>query len=100
LSVRNFNSQTPDLRLRADQVVAVLEHRVPNKVFVGYGKDGYGLVDILTNSAIHYNTVDGSRVVGFYPFRHEEFLVLSEHDIEVFTSGGRRSDLFKSFPFM
>ena len=100
LSVRNFNSQTPELKLVDDHVVAVLEQRVPNKVFVGYGKDGYSVVDILTKSSIHYNTVDGSRVVGFYPFRPEEYLVLSEHDIEVFTSGSRRSDLFRSFSFL
>ena len=100
LSVQNFTMRTAGLKLVHDHIVA-LGRGQGNNLFIGYYRDGYSVVDTKTFTNKHFSTLDGSNVVNFYPFRPDEYLVLSEHDIEVFITGkSDRKSLFSIYPFL
>jgi ligand-binding sensor domain-containing protein/serine phosphatase RsbU (regulator of sigma subunit) len=100
LSVQNFTMRTAGFKLIQDHIVA-LGRGQGNNLFIGYYRDGYCIVDTKTFSNEHFNTIDGSNVVNFYPYKLNEYLVLSEHDIEVFVNGNvDRKSLFSIYPFL
>jgi len=100
LPVYNLSSRTPAFRLADDHVTALMAHEPDNKLFIGYFQDGFSTVDTRNFTGSHFNTMDGTPVVGFYPFRQQEYLVASEHDIEVFTPAARRTSILSIYPFM
>lgn len=95
-----ISSLRPGFRLAGDHVSALMAHGSGNKLFVGYRQDGFSAFDTRDFSGNHLNTLDGSPVVGFYPFRQQEYLVASQHDIEVFTPAARRTSILAIYPFM
>jgi ligand-binding sensor domain-containing protein/serine phosphatase RsbU (regulator of sigma subunit) len=100
LSVQNFTTETADFKLANDHIVA-LEQGQGDMLFIGYYNNRYCFLDTKTFSSKHFNTIDGSNVVNFYPYKLNDYLVLSEHDIEVFITGkGDRRSLFSVYPFL
>ena len=98
--VRNFTTADSPFRMTSNDVVALMVNEPGNKLFAGYNNNGFSVVDTRTLSGDSFTTIDGSPVKGFYTFKPEEYLVLSEHDIEVFIPGGRRTSLFSRYTFM
>ncbi len=100
----NLSSQASNLpsgfRLNNENVSELMIHAPGNKLFIGYSQDGFSVVDTRTYTGNHLNTLDGSPVTGFYPFRTQEYLVASEHDIEVYTPAARRTSIISIYPFM
>jgi ligand-binding sensor domain-containing protein/serine phosphatase RsbU (regulator of sigma subunit) len=100
LQVQNFTMRSNGFKLADDYIVA-LGRGQGNNLFIGYNGDNYSVVDTKFFSANHYRTIDGSRVVNFYPFRPNEYIVLTEHDMEVFNTGRRdQRSLFSIYPFL
>jgi ligand-binding sensor domain-containing protein/serine phosphatase RsbU (regulator of sigma subunit) len=100
LDLLNFTSQSSNIRLAYDHIIA-LAHGPENKIFIGYYKDGFGIADTKTYSIRNFTTLGGGSVVGFYPFRDKGYLILTEHDIELFSSAdNRRESLFTKYSFL
>jgi ligand-binding sensor domain-containing protein/serine phosphatase RsbU (regulator of sigma subunit) len=100
LSIRNFTMQSAGFKLANDHIIA-LGRGPGNNLLIGYNNDGYCVVDTKTFANNHFNTIDGSHVVNFYTFRQNDYLVLSEHDIEVFNSNRNvHKSLFSVYPFL
>ncbi|HLO57824.1 MAG TPA: two-component regulator propeller domain-containing protein [Bacteroidales bacterium] len=98
--IRNYNSASEGLRLAHNDITALRVYDRDNKLFTGYRNDGFSVADLKTLKTEHFSSIDGSPVKGFYPFKPEEYFVVSEHDIEVYIAGGRRASLFSLYPFM
>ena len=100
LPVINLNERTPSFRLADNHITSLMADDAGNKLFIGYYHNGFSALDTRTFSGSHLNTLDGSPVAGFYPFRDQEFLIASGHEIEVFTPAARRSSILSVYPFM
>ena len=100
LPLRNYTQRSDGFALESDFVSAI--GKGPgNSLFIGYGDRGYDIADIKGNSRRHYNTIDGSRITGFHPFRESEYIVLSEHDLElVGRSGQNHMSMFSLYRFL
>jgi ligand-binding sensor domain-containing protein/serine phosphatase RsbU (regulator of sigma subunit) len=97
--IRNFNARTPELRLSNEHISALL-HNQDDQLFVGYTSNNFSVVNTRSFGIKHYNSMDGSAITGFHPFRQQQTLVLSEHDVEVFSGdNGRRTSFTALFPF-
>ncbi len=100
LRIRNFTTQSAGFKLAHDHITA-LAHGADNNLFIGYYRDGFSVVNTKTFTGAQYSTLNGAPVVGFYPFRNQEYLILTEHDIEVFGSSQiNRTSMFNLYPFM
>lgn len=97
---RNFNSRTPGLRLAGDNVSTLMVHKENNKLFIGYRQNGFSLVDTWLVKGSHFNTLDGSAVTGFYHFTNQEYLIVSQHEIEIFSSAAQRTSIRSLYPFI
>jgi len=85
-SVRNFTSRGPDFTLSDDRI-SILAAGSGNSVFVGYFSDVFDIADFNTLSRRSIRTADGNRVVGIYPFRNQEYMIVTEHDVEILNAG-------------
>jgi ligand-binding sensor domain-containing protein/serine phosphatase RsbU (regulator of sigma subunit) len=100
LSASNFSSRTSELKLSGDHIVA-MDKRTTGDLYLGYEGDSYDVMDLSTNSVRNFITLDESSAVAFSPFKLEDYLVLSEHDIEVVSARQTsRQSLFKLYPFL
>jgi ligand-binding sensor domain-containing protein/serine phosphatase RsbU (regulator of sigma subunit) len=100
LSVNNYTSQSSEFRLSSNQIVS-LGKSINGNLFIGYAGDNYDIIDLKTRSGRNFKTLDGSHVVNFSPFNQEDYLVLSEHDIEVIRSKqNARKSIFTLYPFL
>jgi ligand-binding sensor domain-containing protein/serine phosphatase RsbU (regulator of sigma subunit) len=104
IPVANISSRIaalrPGFKLAGDQVTSLLVHSPGSKLFVGYRNDGFSVADTRTYTINHFTTLDGTPVSGFYQFRDQEYLIVSRHDIEIFTPAARRSSILSIYPFM
>jgi|WetSurSiteA1Bulk_404760.scaffolds.fasta_scaffold00158_6 ligand-binding sensor domain-containing protein/serine phosphatase RsbU (regulator of sigma subunit) len=100
LSVSNYTSQSSEYKLTGNQIVS-LGRGVNGTLYVGFAGGSYDVINPKTRSGQNFRTLDGSEVANFYPFRQNETLILSGHDIEVVgpDQRGRRS-LFSLFPYL
>jgi ligand-binding sensor domain-containing protein/serine phosphatase RsbU (regulator of sigma subunit) len=100
LSVINFTVQSSDFRIESNNIIS-LGNGPGSTIFIGYGNRSYDISNLKEDSRRHFNTIDSSNVVGFYRFRQNEFLVLSQHDIEVLSEESKeRESLFNRFSFL
>jgi len=100
LSVNNYTTQSSEFKLTSNRIVS-LGKGTSDNLFVGYAGDSYDIINLRSHTSINFKTLDGSNVVNFYPFRQNDFIVLSEHDIEVISSAQNvRKSLFTLYPFL
>ncbi len=100
LSASNYTSGSGVLKLSGDCIMA-LGKRITGDLFIGYEGDSYDIVNLNTNSSRNFKTLDGSKIVNFSPFRQGDYLVLTEHDIEVVRSQqASRISLFRLYSFL
>jgi ligand-binding sensor domain-containing protein/serine phosphatase RsbU (regulator of sigma subunit) len=100
LSVQNYTMSSSGIIMDNSSIIAVAQG-LQNNFFIGFDRNGYSIVDSKTMKRTHFNTLDGSNVVNFYPFRQGEFLVLSEHGIEVVSAANaERKSLASLYPFL
>ena len=91
LNISRKTDTQSDFRLAYDHITSLMVNDAGNRIFIGYNQDGFSVADTRTFTGNHFNTLDGSPVTGFYPFRSQEYLVSSRHDIELYTPAARRS---------
>jgi ligand-binding sensor domain-containing protein/serine phosphatase RsbU (regulator of sigma subunit) len=100
LSVMNFTEQSSDFRIENNNITA-LGNGFGSNIFIGYNNQSYDIANLKENSRKHFGTIDSSNVMNFYRFRPNEFLVLSQHDIEVVSQGVKeRVSLFNRYSFL
>jgi ligand-binding sensor domain-containing protein len=100
LSVSNYTAQGTELQLSGNYIVSLGKSNT-GSLFIGYTDDNYDIVDLKTKNSRNFKTLSGSNVVNFYPFRQNDFLVLSEHDVEVVSNDQQlRRSLFSLYPFL
>jgi ligand-binding sensor domain-containing protein/serine phosphatase RsbU (regulator of sigma subunit) len=100
LSVNNYTTKSTDLRLTSNRITC-LGRGPSDNLLIGNTGDNFDILDLKTHSSRNLKTLSGSNVLNFYPYKHQEFLVLSEHDIEVASADFRvRKSLFALHSFL
>jgi ligand-binding sensor domain-containing protein/serine phosphatase RsbU (regulator of sigma subunit) len=82
LPLRNYSTQSTGLTLSADRIIA-MAGTTDNNLFIGYSDNTFDLADPVSFSRKNFKTLDNSLVMGFYPFNQTEYIVLSEHELEI-----------------
>ncbi len=71
------------------------------KFFLGFYNDGFGIVEENTMKISRFKTLDGSNVANFFPFKNNQYLVVSQHGVEVFDmNNNRRKRLKELYSFI
>lgn len=100
LSVNNYTTKSADLRLTSNQITS-LGRSPSGNLLIGNTGDNFDIVELKTRSSRNFKTLSRSNVVNFYPYRQQEFLVLSEHDIEIVSADPKvRKSLFTLHSFL
>ncbi len=100
LSIRNINSVSTNPKLAFESVTEVFP-TAENSLLIGYDQNKFSILNLNTFSIKHFSTLDGSRVVGFYNYEPREYLVVTQHHIEVYsTQTNTRRSLFDQFRFL
>ena len=100
LPVRNFTTLDPGFKLPDDRITAIA-NGTGNDVYIGYANNSYDIADLNNLTRRNFETLDGSRLINFYPFRDQRFIVLSEHELEITGSGlSGRTSFSAKFPFV
>ncbi len=100
LILRNMNSVNSVPRLAHESVTEIMPTE-EKSLLIGYDQNKYSILNLNTYSINHFSTLDGSRVVGFYNYKPKEYLVVTQHDIEVFsTLTNSRRSLFDKYRFL
>jgi ligand-binding sensor domain-containing protein/serine phosphatase RsbU (regulator of sigma subunit) len=100
LSVGNFTSHGTGIILSDDRINSVAPGPAES-IFIGYANNTFDIADFAGMARRNYPTLDGSRVINFYPFREGEFIILSEHGLEVYRPGtDKRTSLSDRYPFV
>jgi ligand-binding sensor domain-containing protein/serine phosphatase RsbU (regulator of sigma subunit) len=100
LSVRNFTTLGTGFVLPDDRINSIAPGSGKN-VFIGYANNTYDIADFTGMTRHNFKTLDGRRVINFYPFHEDEFIVLTEHELEIINSGQvKRTRLSETFPFI
>ncbi len=100
LTVRNVVAKAGTTGLQ-DSHIKVIGRGLGNEIFIGYEKGGFSVLDARTIAGSFFKTIDGSAVVQFSHFRQQDYLVLTEHDIEIYRPGSSaRMSLFSRYSFL
>jgi ligand-binding sensor domain-containing protein/serine phosphatase RsbU (regulator of sigma subunit) len=100
LSVNNYTTKSADFRLTSNRISS-LGRDPSGNLLIGNTGDNFDVVELKTRSSRNFKTLGGSNVVNFYPYRQQEFLVLTEHDIEVVSADLRvRKSFFSLYSFL
>jgi len=100
LAVRNFTSRDIGFRLSDDRIAAMAVG-TGNNVYIGFANNTFDIADLTKQTRENFETLDGSRLINFYPFRDQGFIVLSEHELEIIVNGQtRRSSFSAKYPFV
>jgi ligand-binding sensor domain-containing protein/serine phosphatase RsbU (regulator of sigma subunit) len=95
----NYDSKHSSPKLAGDEVVALLP-TVENDLLVGYRGSNFSFIKSKTSGISNYNTLDGSSIVDICPFKSHEYLIVSQHNIEVFSPvSNSRKNLYDSYGF-
>ncbi len=97
--IRNFDARTPDLRLESNHI-GLLLHDQNDQLFIGYNSSSFSIANTRSYRVRHYKSIDGSAITGFYQFRPQQILILSEHAIEVFSGESNRTRLSAAYSFI
>jgi len=100
LALQNYSTRSTGLTLPADHVMALSAGK-GNEIFIGYEDNSYDLADPVNFTRKNFKTLDNGRIKGFYPFNKEEFIVLSEHELEIVDPRQAvRTKLSTRYPFI
>jgi ligand-binding sensor domain-containing protein/serine phosphatase RsbU (regulator of sigma subunit) len=100
LLVQNFTTQEPVFRLPDDRITSIAVGTGDN-IFIGFANNTYDIADLNNLSQRNFETLDGSRMINFFPFRDHRFIVLSEHEMEIIGNGQTgRTSFSDKYPFV
>jgi len=100
LPLRNYSTRSQDLTLPADKIIA-MSGGSGNEIFIGYADNSFDVADPVNLTRKNFRTLDNRRIMGFYPFNREEFIALSEHELEIISPGQQgRTTIASRYPFI
>jgi ligand-binding sensor domain-containing protein len=82
LPLRNYSTRSQGLTLPADRIIAMASG-TGNELFIAYSNNTFDVADPVSLTRKNFKTLDNSRVMGFYHFNQNEYLALSEHELEI-----------------
>jgi ligand-binding sensor domain-containing protein/serine phosphatase RsbU (regulator of sigma subunit) len=100
LPLRNYSAKSTDLALPVDKIIQ-MSCGTGNKIFIGYADNSFDVFDPVNVTRKNYKTLDNSLIKGFYPFSGTDYIVLSEHELEIFNPlQSARLKLSSRYPFI
>lgn len=100
LAVQNYPIESFGVYRENSRILSSLQGP-GGKFFLGFYDAGFAIVDENTMKISRFNTLDGSNVVKFFPFKPNLYFILTHHGVEVFDiKDNRRKSLKDLYSFI